>query len=69
MTSSTTKRREKKEKMNTLNIYIVINMRAHTHIESIGCEKTIHIYLQRSDEETERRVSAILLYMQSHFYH
>jgi hypothetical protein len=37
--------------MNTLNIYIVINMRAHIHIESIGCEKTIHVYLQRSDGE------------------
>jgi hypothetical protein len=55
--------------MNTLNIYIVINMRAHTHIESIGCEKTINVYIQRSDAEKERRVSAILLYMQSHFYH
>lgn len=51
MPSSTTKKREKRKKMNTLNIYIVINMRAHTHIESIGCEKTIHVYIQRFDEE------------------
>jgi hypothetical protein len=52
MPSSTTKKREKKKKkMNTLNIYIVINMRVHIHIESIGCEKTIHVYIQRSDEE------------------
>ncbi len=44
-------------------------MRAYIHIESIECEKTIHVYIQRSDEEKERGVSAILLYTQSHFYH
>jgi hypothetical protein len=70
MSSSTTKKRERKKKWILLiYIYIVINMRAYIHIESIECEKTIHVYIQRSDEEKERGVSAILLYTQSHFYH